>query len=176
MKLLVLLFLLVSINLFGQGITVNSRKYLDRENLNIVEYTTCDTAKTLRMLTDNTLSNIATSRLCKMIDLPKGDTSYISKGVINFVKKTAIDSNLNILLFDINVSANIREPNLEYVMDILDNDNVLHKNIKLNKPITAYVNYFQIFTHDSHKCEHAVITLVINNKEEVKYYYYNCEL
>lgn len=175
MKLLALLFLLVSINLFGQGITVNSKKYLDKDKLSLVKYTSCDSTKTLRVLTDNTISSIASNRLCRMSDLPNADTSYINKGVINFIKKTAADSNLNVLLIDINVSSNIRESNLEYVMDILDNDDILHMNIESSQPITTYINYFQVFTHDLRKCEHVVITLVFENKE-VKYYYFNTEL
>ena len=175
MKLLALLFLLASINLFGQGIKVNSKKYLDKEKLTLVKYTSCDSTKTLRILTDNEVSSIASRRLSDMYDLPIADSTFINDGVVDFAKKTAVDSNLNVLLFNITVSKNLREPNLEYVMDILENDDILHMNIESHQPVTVYVNYFQVITL-KYKCEHVVITLFLPSNEEKKYYYYNTEL
>lgn len=172
MKTIITLFLIVTINLFGQDITVNSKQYLDKETLTLTDYTTCDTTKTLRVITDYVLSKIASNRLSKMFDLPTYYETEFEVGVNHFIEKISADSNMNVLLIDVNVSNRFMLSNLEYITDIIENDEVLFKTIRELEPNSVYINYFQVFTI-KHKCEHTIITLNLPNNELKRFYYFN---
>ena len=69
MKTVLTFLLLLAFNTFAQDVTVLGRIYIDTAVMSPTEYTTCDTTKTLRIMTDNDLSNIASDRLSKMYSL-----------------------------------------------------------------------------------------------------------
>lgn len=175
MKIIAILFLGLTMMSYGQTLKVKGKKYLDKENFTLVKYSTCDSTKTMRIVTDNELSLSASNLLTKMHTLQKADTSSINEGVVHFIRRSAIDSNLNVLLIDVKVDQSYRIANLEYISDILDNDDILHQDIDFLKPTKVYVNYFQVFMN-SNKAEHVLITLVLKSGELKRYNYYNTEM
>jgi hypothetical protein len=144
--------------------------YIDTVNLYPTEYTTCDSTKTLRIMTDNELSNMASDRLSKMYKLSNDYDNEFLNGGFDFSKKVAVDSSKNILLIYVDVSNSYKLSAIDAMLDYIDRDDLLHKDIKKLSAKMIYVNYFQVFTSTS-KREHVVVTLVLPNDENKKYYY-----
>jgi len=174
MKTILLVFLLLVFNTFGQKIVVNHRIYIDLQTLELSEYTTCDSTKTLRIMTDDVLSEIATKKLSKMYDLLTDEDDGVMHSGYDFGKKVAQDSVMNVLLINVSVSNSYKLSALEYISDILDNDDVLHREISYFRPTKLYVNYFQVVMNNN-KREHVVVTLILPDESTKKYYYYNEE-
>lgn len=170
MKTILTILLLLAYNTFAQNLTVLGRVYIDTVNLYPTEYTTCDSTKTLRIMTDNELSNMASDRLSKMYKLSNDYDNEFLNGGFDFCKKVAVDSSKNILLIYVDVSNSYKLTAIEAIMDYVDEDDVLHKDIKELNPKMIYVNYFQVF-NSVYKREHVVVTLVLPNNENKKYYY-----
>ena len=170
MKTILIFLLLLAFNTFAQDVTVLGRIYIDTAIMSPAEYTTCDTTKTLRIMTDNDLSNIASDRLSKMFKLSDDYDNEFLYGGFEFGKKVAVDSSKNILIIYVDVSNSYKLDAIESIMEYIDEDDVLHKDIKELKPKMIYTNYFQVFNSTS-KCEHVVVTLVLPNNENKKYYY-----
>ena len=170
MKTILTILLLVAYNTFAQNVTVLGRMYIDTVNLYPTEYTTCDSTKTLRIMTDDGLSNMASDRLSKMYNLPNEYDNEFLNGGFDFCKKVAVDSSKNILLIYVDVSNSYKLSAIDAMLDYIDRDDLLHKDIKKLSAKMIYVNYFQVFTSTS-KREHVVVTLVLPNGENKKYYY-----
>lgn len=170
MKTILTILLLLAYNTFAQNVTVLGRVYIDTVNLYPTEYTTCDSTKTLRIMTDDGLSNMASDRLSKMYSLSNDYDNEFLNGGFDFCKKVAVDSSKNILLIYVDVSNSYKLTAIEAIMDYVDEDDVLHKDIKELNPKMIYVNYFQVF-NSVYKREHVVVTLVLPNNENKKYYY-----
>ena len=170
MKTVLTFLLLLAFNTFAQDVTELGRIYIDTAVMSPTEYTTCDTTKTLRIMTDNDLSNIASDRLSKMYSLSNDYDNEFLNGGFDFCKKVAVDSSKNILLIYVDVSNSYKIDAIEAIMEYVDEDKVLHKDIKELTPKMIYTNYFKVFTSTS-KREHVVVTLVLPNDENKKYYY-----
>ena len=170
MKTILTILLLLAYNTFAQNLTVLGKIYIDTVNLYPTEYTTCDSTKTLRIMTDNELSNMASDRLSKMYKLSNDYDNEFLNGGFDFSKKVAVDSSKNILLIYVNVSNSYKLSAIDAIMDYVNEDDVLHKDIKELNPKMIYVNYFQVF-NSVYKREHVVVTLVLPNNENKKYYY-----
>ncbi len=87
MKTVLTFLLLLAFNTFAQDVTVLGRIYIDTAVMSPTEYTTCDTTKTLRIMTDNDLSNIASDRLSKMYSLSNDYDNEFLNGGFDFCKK-----------------------------------------------------------------------------------------
>ena len=170
MKTILTILLLLAYNTFAQNLTVLGRVYIDTVNLYPTEYTTCDSTKTLRIMTDDGLSNMASDRLSKMYSLSNDYDNEFLNGGFDFCKKVAVDSSKNILLIYVDVSNSYKLTAIEAIMDYVNEDDVLNKDIKELNPKMIYVNYFQVF-NNVYKREHVVVTLVLPNNENKKYYY-----
>lgn len=170
MKTILTILLLLAYNTFAQNLTVLGRVYIDTVNLYPTEYTTCDSTKTLRIMTDDGLSNMASDRLSKMYSLSNDYDNEFLNGGFDFCKKVAVDSSKNILLIYVDVSNSYKLTAIEAIMDYVNEDDVLNKDIKELNPKMIYVNYFQVF-NSVYKREHVVVTLVLPNNENKKYYY-----
>ena len=121
-------------------------------------------------MTDDGLSNMASDRLSKMYSLSNDYDNEFLNGGFDFCKKVALDSSKNILLIYVDVSNSYKLTAIEAIMDYVNEDDVLHKDIKELNPKMIYVNYFQVF-NSVYKREHVVVTLVLPNNENKKYYY-----
>ena len=170
MKTILTILLLLAYNTFAQNLTVLGKIYIDTVNLYPTEYTTCDSTKTLRIMTDNELSNMASDRLSKMYKLSNDYDNEFLNGGFDFSKKVAVDSSKNILLIYVDVSNSYKLSAIDAIMGYVDEDDVLHKDIKELNPKMIYVNYFQVF-NNVYKREHVVVTLVLPNNENKNYYY-----
>lgn len=170
MKTILTILLLLAFNTFAQNLTVLGRVYIDTVNLYPTEYTTCDSTKTLRIMTDDGLSNMASDRLSSNFELFNDYDNEFLNGGFDFCKKVAVDSSKNILLIYVDVSNSYKLTAIEAIMDYVNEDDVLHKDIKELNPKMIYVNYFQVF-NSVYKREHVVVTLVLPNNENKKYYY-----
>jgi hypothetical protein len=157
----------------SQDIKVIEKKYYDKDTKVLSKYTTCDSNKTIRVVSDNMISTSSTAMLYQKLGMSGKKFSVsnvVNDGVKHFISKTAIDSSKNILYINIS-SYDVNE----YVKDIVNTickDKKFMKDFKSDKPISFYVNYFQVMAPDN-QCEHIVITVIRENQENKYFYYHN---
>jgi hypothetical protein len=164
--------LLVSLNVMSQDIKVIEKKYYDKETKVLSKYTTCDSSQTIRVVSDNMISLLATTKLyenLKTTDRSIQVVNVIGPGVEHFIRKTAIDSNKNVLF--ININSNDDKSYAKRIIYRIYQDKDFLNDVKKDKPKTMYVNYFQVITFDN-QCEHIVVTVIRENEENKYYYYY----
>jgi hypothetical protein len=117
---ILLVFLLLSLTSLSQ-LVVLKREYMDKNDLILKSHTTCDTNTTLRVVTDEQISNhISEVFACKF------SVNTGKDGIELFCKEIIKDSNLNVLLirinsgtFDYHVKSIINELTTDYYNAIL---------------------------------------------------------
>lgn len=137
---ILLVFLLISLNGLGQ-LVILKKEYMDKEELIFKKYTTCDSNTTLRVVTDDQISNHLTEVFaCKFSVNPGKD------GVELFCKEIIKDSNLNVLL--INIYSGTFDYHTKSILKEIYGDKPLMDFLKRSYITKITVNYFQVLFKD----------------------------
>lgn len=152
---ILLVFLLVSLTGLSQ-LTVVEKQYMDREELIFKKYVGCDSIKTLRVVTDDSISEHVTEVLSSKFNIEPG-----KDGVELFCKEIIKDSNLNVLLFKIN--SGTYDYHVKAILNAIYFNKPIMEFIKKSKISTITINYFQILSKGE-QSEVVVVRLGDNEK------------
>lgn len=156
-------FLLISLSGLGQ-LVILKKEYMDKNDLILKSHTTCDSNTTLRVVTDDQISNHLTEVFaCKFSVNPGKD------GVELFCKEIIKDSNLNVLLIKIN--SGTFEYHTNSILNEIYGDKPLMDYLKKNYITKLTINYFQVLFKDEQS--EFIIVRVMNEEDEKVFKFYN---
>lgn len=160
---ILLVFLLISLSGLTQ-LTVVEKLYMDKNDLILKKYTTCDTNKTLRLVTDEQISDHISEVLSRKFDVNPG-----KDGVELFCKEIIKDSNLNVLLIKIN--SGTFEYHTKLILKEIYGDKPLMNYLKKSYITRLTINYFQVLFKDEQT--EFIIVRVMNEDDEKVFKFYN---
>ena len=158
-----LVFLLISLSGFTQ-LTVVEKQYMDKNELILKKYTTCDSNTTLRVVTDEQISDYISEVFSRKFDVNPG-----KDGVELFCKEIIKDSNLNVLLIKIN--SGTFEYHTKSILKEIYGDKVLMNYLKKSYITRLTINYFQVLFKDEQS--EFIIVRVMNEEDEKVFKFYN---
>ena len=160
---ILLVFLLISLSGLTQ-LTVVEKLYMDKNELILKKYTTCDSNTTLRVVTDEKISDHISEVLSRKFDVNPG-----KDGVELFCKEIIKDSNLNVLLIKIN--SGTFEYHTKLILKEIYRDKPLMDYLKKNYITKLTINYFQVLFKDEQT--EFIVVRVMNEEDEKVFKFYN---
>lgn len=153
---ILLVFLSVSLTGLSQ-LTVVDKQYMDRGELIFKKYVGCDSTKTLRVVTDSSISEHVTEVLSNNFDIEPG-----KDGIELFCREIIEDSNLNVLLFKIN--SGTYDYHVKAILNAIYFNKPIMEFINKSNISTITVNYFQILSKGE---QSEVVVVRFGNHEKV---------
>lgn len=160
---ILLVFLLLSLTSLSQ-LVVLKKEYMDKNDLILKPHTICDTNITLRVVTDEQISDHISEVFSRKFDVNSG-----KDGVELFCKEIIKDSNLNVLLIKIN--SGTFEYHTKLILKEIYRDKPLMDYLKKNYITKLTINYFQVLFKDEQT--EFIVVRVMNEEDEKVFKFYN---
>jgi hypothetical protein len=160
---ILLVFLLLSLTSLSQ-LVVLKKEYMDKNDLILKSHTTCDTNTTLRVVTDEQISNHISEVFACKFSVNSG-----KDGVELFCKEIIKDSNLNVLLIRIN--SGTFDYHVKSIINELYGNKPLLDFLKRAYITRITINYFQVLFKDEQS--EVIIVRVMDDESEKVFKIYN---
>lgn len=160
---ILLVFLLISLTSLSQ-LVVLKKEYMDKNDLILKPHTICDTNITLRVVTDDQISNHISEVFACKFNVNSG-----KDGVDLFCKEIIKDSNLNVLLIRIN--SGTFDYHVKSIINELYGNKPLMDFLKRAYITRITINYFQVLFKDEQT--EFIIVRVMNEEDEKVFKFYN---
>lgn len=160
---ILLVFLLLSLTSLSQ-LVVLKKEYMDKNDLILKPHTICDTNITLRVVTDDQISNHISEVFACKFSVNSG-----KDGVELFCKEIIKDSNLNVLLIRIN--SGTFDYHVKSIINELYGNKPLMDFLKKTYITKITINYFQVLFKDEQS--EVIIVRVMDDESGKVFKIYN---
>lgn len=160
---ILLVFLLISLTSLSQ-LVVLKKEYMDKNDLILKPHTICDTNITLRVVTDDQISNHISGVFACKFSVNSG-----KDGVELFCKEIIKDSNLNVLLIRIN--SGTFDYHVKSIINELYGNKPLMDFLKKTYITKITINYFQVLFKDEQS--EVIIVRVMDDESGKVFKIYN---